>query len=208
MHTDLFLVRNGSTEWSRERRVAGRRDLALSAEGQAQAADVGERMRSVEIAEVLTSPVLRAVETSERIAKPHGLEVARDPRLTDLGAGTWEGMKHDEVGTSDAYKRFLANPLSESIPGGEKLTDARDRLVSSVNQALVDNELGASVVMVSHAGPLRVMLAHYLGMDLANYHRIRLSPASITVLRFDSERGIPRLLLLNFTGVLDGALKK
>ena len=208
MHTDLFLVRNASTEWSRERRVAGRRDLGLSAEGQAQAAEVGERMRGVEIAEVLTSPVLRAVETAERLAKLHGLEVARDPRLTDLGAGAWEGMKHDEVGVSEEYKRFLANPLSESIPGGEKLTDARDRLIASVNQALADNELGASVVMVSHAGPLRVLLAHYLGMDLANYHRIRLSPASITVLRFDSEQGIPRLIAANFTGALESALKK
>ena len=203
MHTDLYLVRNASTEWSRDRRVAGRRDLGLSAEGQAQAAELGERMRAVEVAEVLASPVLRAVETAERIARPHGLEVARDPRLTDLGAGTWEGMKHDEVAASEEYKRFLANPLSESIPGGEKLTDARDRLVTSVRQALVDNELGANIVMVSHAGPLRVLLAHYLGMDLANYHRLRLSPASITILRFDSERGIPRLLAVNCVSSLD-----
>jgi broad specificity phosphatase PhoE len=207
MHTDLYLVRNAATEWSRERRVAGRRDLGLSAEGQAQAAELGEQLRSLEVAEVLCSPVLRAVETAERIAKPHGVEVARDPRLTDLGAGSWEGMKHDEIGSSDEYKRFLANPLSESIPGGEKLMDARDRLVASVNQALVDNELGANVVMVSHAGPLRVLLAHYLGMDLANYHRLRLSPASISILRFDSEHGIPRLLAVNCNGSLGSAVK-
>jgi broad specificity phosphatase PhoE len=207
MHTDLYLVRNAATEWSREKRVAGRRDLGLSAEGQAQAAELGERLRNIEIAEVLCSPVLRAVETSERIARPHGIEVARDPRLTDLGAGTWEGMKHEEIWASEEYKRFLANPLAESIPGGEKLVDARDRLVSSVNQALADNELGANVVMVSHAGPLRVLLAHYLGMDLANYHRLRLSPASISVLRYDSEQGIPRLLAVNCTGSLGAAVK-
>jgi broad specificity phosphatase PhoE len=207
MHTDLYLVRNAATEWSRDRRVAGRRDLGLSADGQAQAAELGERLRNAEIAEVLCSPVLRAVETAERIARPHGLEVARDPRLTDLGAGKWEGMKHDEILVSDEYKRFLANPLSQSIPGGEKLMDARDRLVTSVNQALVDNELGANVVMVSHAGPLRVLLAHYLGMDLANYHRLRLSPASISILRFDSEEGIPRLLAVNCTGSLEAVVK-
>jgi broad specificity phosphatase PhoE len=207
MHTDLYLVRNASTEWSRDKRVAGRRDLALSAEGQGQAAELAERMRVVDIAEVLCSPVLRAVETAERVARAHGLEVARDPRLTDLGAGTWEGMKHDEILASPEYKRFLANPLSESIPGGEKLIDARDRLVSSVNQALVDNELGANVVMVSHAGPLRVLLAHYLGMDLANYHRLRLSPASVSILRFDSEQGIPRMLTVNCVGSLELVVK-
>jgi broad specificity phosphatase PhoE len=206
MHTDLFMVRNGATEWSRERRVAGRRDLALSAEGQAQAAELGERLLGIELAEVLTSPVLRAVETAERIARPHGLEVARDPRLTDFAAGTWEGMKHSEVSGSADYKRFLQNPLAEAIPGGEKLTDARDRLVSSVNQALVDNELGANIIIVSHAGPLRVLLAHYLGMDLANYHRLRLSPASISILRFDSEVGIPRLLAVNGSGSFTSVL--
>jgi broad specificity phosphatase PhoE len=207
MHTDLILIRNAATEWSRDKRVAGRRDLGLSAEGQAQAAELGERMGKLEVAEVLCSPVLRAVETAERIARPHGLEVARDPRLTDLGAGSWEGMKHEEIVASEAYKKFLANPLSESIPGGEKLMDARDRLVSSINQALVDNELGANIVIVSHAGPLRLLLAHYLGMDLANYHRLRLSPASISVLRFDSEQGIPRLLAVNCTGSLETVVK-
>jgi broad specificity phosphatase PhoE len=207
MHTDLYLVRNAATEWSRERRVAGRRDLGLSAEGQGQAAELGERLSKIDIAEVLCSPVLRAVETAERIARPHGVEVARDPRLTDLGAGRWEGMKYDEILASEEYKRFLANPLSESIPGGERLTDARDRLTASVNQALVDNELGANVVMVSHASPLRLLLASYLGMDLANYHRLRLSPASISVLRFDSEQGVPRLLAVNCTGNLEHVIK-
>ena len=88
MHTDLYLVRNAATEWSRERRVAGRRDLGLSADGQAQAAELGDRMSKIEIAEVLCSPVLRAVETAERISRLHGLEVARDPRLTDPGPAT------------------------------------------------------------------------------------------------------------------------
>ena len=56
--------------------------------------------------------------------------------------------------------------------------------------------------MDSHAGPLRVLLAHYLGMDSANYHRLRLSPASVSILRFDSEQGIPRLLTVNCVGSL------
>jgi broad specificity phosphatase PhoE len=207
MHSDLYLIRNAATEWSRERRVAGRRDLGLSADGQAQAAELGERMRGVEIAEVLCSPVLRAVETAERLARPHGIEVARDPRLTDLGAGSWEGMKHDEIVGTAEYKRFLADPLSQPIPGGEKLLDARDRMVSSVSQALVDNELGANVVMVSHAGPLRVLLAHYLGMELTHFSRLRLSPASISVLRFDSELGVPRLLAVNCSSSLEAIVR-
>jgi broad specificity phosphatase PhoE len=207
MFTTLFLVRNAATEWSREKRVAGRRDLGLSAEGREQARELAARFEMIEVAEVLVSPVVRAVETAEAIAQKHGLEVARDPRLTDLGAGNWEGMHHAEVAASDDYRRFLANPLAEAIPGGERLVDARDRIVSSIGQALVDNELGANIVVVSHAGPLRVLLAHYLGMDLANYHRFRISPASISILRFEAETGVPRVLGLNWTATLATALK-
>jgi broad specificity phosphatase PhoE len=69
--------------------------------------------------------------------------------------------------------------------------------VASVSQALADNELGANILIVSHAGPLRVLLAHYLGMNLIHYHRLRLSPASLSVLRFESEVGVPRILTIN-----------
>jgi broad specificity phosphatase PhoE len=207
MHTTLFLVRNGATDWSRDGRVAGRRDIGLSAEGRVQSAELADRMSRVEVAEVLSSPLPRAFETAEALAAPHKLEVARDPRLTDFHAGRWEGMKYPEVSTSDDYKRFLANPLADSIPGGERLTDARDRVVGSVQQALQDNELGANILIVSHAGPLRLLIAHYLGMDLANYHRLRISPGSVSALRFESERGVPRVLAINCLGDVHAAIR-
>ncbi len=185
------------TEWSREGRLAGRREIGLSAEGKAQGEALAERLAGIEITEVLTSPLPRAVETAKLIAARHKLEEARDPRLTDLHAGKWEGMKNADIAASEEYKRFLADPLSSEIPGGEKLTEARDRMISSLTQALADNAFGATLVVVSHAGPLRILMAHYLGMDLATYHRIRLSPGSISALRFESELGVPRVLALN-----------
>jgi broad specificity phosphatase PhoE len=197
MFTTLFLIRNGDTDFSRDRRVAGRRDIGLSAAGRAQAEEMRHRFKGIDIAEVLASPLPRAVETAEILAAPLGMGVVRDPRLTDFAAGQWEGRRLDEIAASEEYRRFLVNPLEQSIPGGEKLVDARDRIVSAVTQALSDNELGANILIVSHAGPLRLVLAHYLGMDIINYHRLRLSPASMSVLRFESERGVPRILTIN-----------
>jgi broad specificity phosphatase PhoE len=197
MATTILLCRNGMTEWSRDGRLAGRREIGLSDEGRAQATALAERLAGIEVSEILTSPLPRAVETARLIAGRHKLDEARDPRLTDFHAGKWEGMKTAEIASSDEYKRFLANPLSDEIPGGEKLPEARDRMISSLSQALDDNAFGATLVVVSHAGPLRVLLAHYLGMDLATYHRIRLSHGSISALRFESERGVPRVLALN-----------
>jgi broad specificity phosphatase PhoE len=199
MHTTLFLVRNGDTEFSRDHRVAGRRDIGLSSDGRSQAAALRDRLKPVDISEILASPLPRAVETAEILAAAAGLGLVRDPRLIDLDAGQWEGRTHDEVGASAEYRRFIENPTNESIPGGERLVDVRDRMLAAVSQALADNELGASVVVVSHAGPLRVLLAHYLGMKLDHYHRLRLSPASLSVLRFESELGVPRVLAINCT---------
>jgi broad specificity phosphatase PhoE len=199
MHTTLFLVRNADTDFSRDRRVAGRRDIILSDAGRRQASATAGNLAGIDIAEILASPLPRAVETAELLAGPLNVGVVRDPRLIDFDAGSWEARPHDEIAVSAEYQRFLRNPVAESIPGGEKLMDVRDRLVAAISQALADNELGANILIVSHAGPLRVLLAHYLGMSINHYHRLRLSPASLSVLRFESEEGVPRVLTLNCT---------
>ena len=208
MYTTLFLVRNADTDFTRDHRVAGRRDISLSAAGRTQAAALRDRFANkFDIAEIMASPLPRAVETAEAIASGVGLGVVRDPRLVDFDAGRWEGQSHAEIGASPEYQRFIGDPVAESIPGGEKIGDVRDRVVAAVSQALADNELGANIVLVSHAGPLRVLLAHYLGMSLVHYHRLRLSPASMTVLRFDSEVGVPRILTINCTADPGPALR-
>ncbi len=209
MYTTLFLVRNADTDFTRDGRLAGRRDIGLSKAGRAQAEQLRDRLVALdhEIVEILASPLPRAVETAEIIAAPFGHGVVRDPRLTDFDAGRWEGQAHHDIAASAEYQRFLIDPVGESIPGGEKIADVRDRVVASVSQALADNELGASILMVSHAGPLRVLLAHYLGMNLIHYHRLRLSPASMSILRFESEHGVPRILTINCTADPGPALR-
>jgi broad specificity phosphatase PhoE len=209
MYTTLFLVRNADTDFTRDGRVAGRRDIALSAAGRAQAGELRDRLLAAkhEVGEILASPLPRAVETAEIVASAFGHGVVRDPRLIDFDAGRWEAQSHKEIGASPEYQRFIANPVDESIPGGEKIGDVRDRIVAAVSQALADNELGANILIISHAGPLRVLLAHYLGMNLVHYHRLRLSPASLSILRFESEAGVPRVLTINCTADPGPALR-
>jgi broad specificity phosphatase PhoE len=197
MFTTVYLIRNADTDFSRDKRVAGRRDIGLSVSGRAQAEKTRAYLAGADVTEVLASPLPRAVETAEIIAAPFGMGVVRDPRLIDFDVGKLEARTYDELAATDDYRRFMHNPVEESMPGGEKLVDVRDRAISAVTQALTDNELGATIVIVSHAGPLRVLLAHYLGMDLGQFHRLRVSPGSISMLRFESERAAPRILGIN-----------
>lgn len=197
MATTIFLVRNAATDFNRDQRLAGRRELGLSAVGRSQAAALAPSLGGLNLTEIVTSPLPRAVQTAELLASPTGLGVVRDPRLTDFALGPFEGRPHSEVASAPETQQFLRDPMAFPLPGGEHLAAVRDRLAAAVAQALADNELGAHILFVSHAGPLRILLAHYLGMDLGHYHRLRLSPATLSALRFDSEAAPPRLLALN-----------
>lgn len=206
VETRIFLIRHGVTDWHGERKVMGQRDVPLNAEGINQAHAAAMALAGVQLAEVLSSPLLRAMQTADIIAGQFGIEVARDPRLADFRVGKWEGMGYDEVSASAEYQRFLADPLSTSIPGGEDLRQIRDRSVAAIEQALADAPAGEAVAVVTHAGIVRVVLTHYLGSPSANYHRLRVAPGSISVLSFSNDRELPRVLAVNWHAALRDAL--
>jgi phosphoserine phosphatase len=206
VETRVFLIRHGVTDWHRERRILGQRDIGLNGLGIEQANLLAKNLSGIPVAEVISSPILRAVQTAEIVAQQFDTQIARDPRLTDFRVGKWEGMSYDEVEASPEYRRFIDDPLSERIPGGEDLHQIRDRAVGAVEQALRDTPAGDAVAIVSHAGIVRVVLAHYLGSNLANYHRIRVSPGSVSVLSFKDDRSLPRVLAVNWRGALSEVL--
>jgi broad specificity phosphatase PhoE len=200
VETTVFLIRHGVTDWHRDQRVLGQRDVPLNATGINQAQAAASALSGVAVGEVLSSPLVRGVQTAEIIAGQFNIEVARDPRLTDFRVGKWEGMNYDEVSKSPEYQRFVADPLSDGIPGGEDMKQIRERAVAAVEQALEDAPHGESVVIVTHAGIVRVLLTYYLGSHPANYHRLRVAPGSISVLSFADDRELPRVLATNWLG--------
>ncbi|HWM84709.1 MAG TPA: histidine phosphatase family protein [Kofleriaceae bacterium] len=207
METTVFLIRHGVTPWHAERRVLGQRDIPLSPDGVKQAHAAAAALSRVKLAEVLSSPLQRAVQTAEIIGRQSGIEVARDPRLNDFKLGKWTGMSYADIAAAPEYQQFLREPSTVEIPDGESLHDVERRAVAAVEQALSDSPSGDAVAIVSHAGIIRVLLAHYLGSPPANYHRIRVSPGSISVLCFADDRELPRVLAVNLAGPLDHVLR-
>ena len=186
-----------------ERRLAGRRELGLSPAGSRTAQDLIARFQGVEVDELLVSPLPRAVETAQPLAATRNLDVARDPRLADWNPGRWEGLSYLEIMADPLYTEMHGKPLDElALPGGDRFSDVLNRMLSSVDQALQDNELGSGIAVVSHAGPLRVLLSHYLSVPPWDHDRLRLDPGSVTVLRFSSLLAPPSLVCINRTGPL------
>ena len=207
METTVFLIRHGVTAWHAEGRVLGQRDIPMSDAGVAQAEEAAAAVRGVKMSEVLSSPLQRAIQTAEIIGQAAGIEVARDPRLIDFQLGKWTGMTYEDVAKNEEYQRFVQQPDAERIPGGESLEDVRRRAVSAVDQALADNATGDALAIVTHAGIIRVLITHYMGSHPANYHRVRVSPGSISILGFSDDRQLPRVLAVNLVGSVDRVLR-
>jgi broad specificity phosphatase PhoE len=198
VETTVFIVRHGVTDWHRDRKVLGHRDVPLNADGLAQARSIAAALAGVAITEIVASPLVRAVQTAEILGEKLGISVTRDPRLADFRVGKWEAMPYDEVARLPEYQKFLESPLTEKLPGGETLATIRDRAVGAIDQALRDAPAGESLAIVTHAGVARVILAHYLGCELAAYHRLQLAPGSVSALSFRDDRNPPRLLTLGW----------
>jgi broad specificity phosphatase PhoE len=198
LYTTVYLVRNAETAWNTERRLAGRRELGLSDAGRRTASTLVSSFAGIQLEELLVSPLPRAVETAQPLAEAQGLQVARDPRLIDWNAGEWEGRLYSEIVELPLYKEMATQPVEKlQLPNGERFADVLTRMLASVEQALSDNELGASIAIVSHAGPLRFMLSHYLSVPPWEHERLRLDPGSVTTLRFSAVDAPPALVSIN-----------
>src|SRR5205814_876381 len=155
----LFVVRHGETAWSRERRFAGSRDVALEPEGLRQCEAVARALASQVVAAVYASPLERARASAELIAKPHRLPVEIDPAFGEMAFGEWEGLTREEVAARfpAAYEEWRHAPHLVRIAGGETLSQVAERARGAV-QALAASHTGETIVLVTHAIVTRLIV--------------------------------------------------
>jgi broad specificity phosphatase PhoE len=201
----LYLVRHGATANNRARppRLQGRRtDQGLSQEGHDQARQVGRALADLPVGAVYTSPLLRARQTAEAIARPHGLSVEVVQDLIEVDVGRWEGRSWQEIEQSDpeAYRLFTTDAGVHPYLGGENLGVVQARAIPALRQIAADN-LGRLVVAVSHNCVNRAYLAHLLGMPLAKYRSIPQDNCGLNLLRY--RHGRMKLVTVNAVDHLD-----
>lgn len=182
----LFVVRHGETAWSRERRFAGARDVPLAEEGLRQCEAVAAALGGKPVAAVYASPLERARASAEVIAKPHRLEVGIEPDFREMAFGAWEGLTRDDVAARfpEAYERWRAAPHRLVLPGGERLTDVALRVMNAIDE-LIGTHTGETVVLVSHAIVLRLIVLQALGLGPERLWTVDASPAGITEIEYE-----------------------
>jgi probable phosphoglycerate mutase len=193
----FLLVRHGENDFVKKNILAGRLpEVHLNDKGCAQAQAVAERLKSVPIKAVYSSPLERAMETAEPLAKALGLEVIQRPGLLELHIGEWQGQPLKSLQKLKAWRKVQGNPSRFRFPGGEAFTDTQHRICTELEELATLHQAKEIVACVSHADPIKLAVAHYLGMPLDFFQRLMIMPGSITAI-FLGEMGA-QLVTMNY----------
>ena len=182
----VFVVRHGETEWVRERRFAGSRDIPLTEVGREQCAAVGRALAGTAVAAVYASPLERARASADVIAKPHGLPVRIVPAFSEMSFGSWEGLTRDEVRGRypDAWAQWRSAPHLFEPAGGETVPGVAARVTAGI-KALQDAHDSQTIVLVSHGIVARVIVLDALGLGLDRLWTLDAAPAGITEIEYE-----------------------
>jgi probable phosphoglycerate mutase len=200
-HTVVLLVRHGKTP-STGKILPGRaRGLHLSEEGRDQAERAAERIAELTSRPkaIYASPLERTRETAAPIARSLGLDVTVERGLLECDFGDWTGKRLATLSKRKEWAQVQRNPSSFRFPGGESFSEMSTRAYDTV-VTLAKRNRGKSIVLVSHADPIKAVLQCALGAPLDLFQRLTVAPCSISALLF-SDAG-PHVLCINSTGSL------
>jgi len=194
--TRLVLVRHGQTALNREQRVQGLSDNGVDETGLAQAEAIGAALRSQRLAGVYSSPLLRARQTAEAIARAQGLSVQVVEQLREMNVGELDGLSFTDMGAKypELMKRWKEDAGAVRLPGGETLAEVQKRTWKAIEDIVSENQ-GKTAAIVSHAFAIQVIVCKALELPLSNFRRIRHDIGAITTIEFQG--GISILKGLN-----------
>jgi broad specificity phosphatase PhoE len=160
----LYLVRHGETTFNAEGRIQGQSDAPLSELGRRQSLAVADALADVPIEAIYSSPLIRARETAECIAKRHRLAVQTDLRLMELNAGVFEGRLRGElmVAYPTELARWLGGDEDFAIPSGESRRQLAQRGCEAFRSIVAAGHRQA--IIVTHGGLLSATLRTLLDM--------------------------------------------
>ena len=174
------LLRHGQTPMSVQKRYAGRSDVPLTDLGVQQTAAAAKRLASAGLDVIVTSPLLRAVQTAEEVAAATGATVVTDDGFREADFGAWEGLTFAEV--QERWPAEMAAWLADpevAPPGGESLAGVNERVTAALRRVLAARER-QTVLVVSHVTPIKTLVAAALLAPPAALYRMHLDVAALS----------------------------
>lgn len=189
----LYLVRHGESEWNAASRIQGQSPQApgLTEVGHAQARSLARTLSSSGARRVISSDLLRAVETAATVADGLSIPLEVDARLRERSFGILEGQPVSSAGELETGIRSdRITDLSVRPPGGESVSNVRDRVSSLLTELLAPSSI-LPVVVVTHGGVIRTAVAH-LGSGFED-GAVWSGVPNASILRIDQDEDAPTL---------------
>ena len=182
--TTLYLLRHGAIEKNSEKRFVGQIDPPLSEKGRQQAKLWRQRLKDDKFSMVWSSDLWRARETAALVCPDWRNTVRMSADLREIHLGEWDGVAMAQI-----RKQFpeLWQARGEDFggfrpPGGESFADLQQRVVPVVEN--IADQTEGKVLLITHAGVIRVFLCHALQMPLSNLFRVHLDYGALTIIEY------------------------
>lgn len=192
--TTFFLIRHascnglGHTLWGRTPGVC------LNDKGKLQAQLLANRFSGITLRAIYSSPLERAVETAETIARTMNLEVVKSRAFEEINFGDWTGKSFETLSNDDCWRSFNTHRSATRIPGGESFLEVQNRIVRKLEE--LSSQYGsANVSIVSHADVIKAALGYFSATPIDMLDRIEISPCSVSAVAIDGD--YTRLLTIN-----------
>ena len=144
---------------------------------------------------IITSPLQRCQAFARALGDRHGINVGVEARFKEVGFGSWEGLSHDDVkiGLTDEYHAFLKDPVNHRPQGAEVLDDFINRVGTAYDET-IERYRNKHILIVAHAGVIRVVIAKTVQATPVGLYRIKVSNGGITRIRHTKAGGMLELL--------------
>ena len=184
---EILLIRHGQTDWNLNGRIMGYRPIPLNAVGRRQSEALRGVLGPLRLKAIYTSPILRAVETARLMAKGRRVRILKAPEVREIEYGDWVGRTFEEVSKERNYRIYHTTPRHACAPGGERMTEVHKRVVGFIEKLRKRHREGR-IAVVSHADVIKVILVHYLNLDLNELLRIRIDNGALSSLSFNGSQ--------------------
>jgi len=185
---ELILARHGETVWNVEKIYRGRTDVNLDEVGIKQAELLGKYLSGWELEAIYSSPLRRAMDTANIIARYQKVGVHIAKGLIDFDYGEWQSLPEQEARRlyPTLHNEWHNNPHKVKMPGGESLEDVGRRAIEVVNDVL--SKCKGNVVLVSHRVVNKVLICSLLGLDNSYFWNIKQDVGGITIFNYADGR--------------------
>jgi broad specificity phosphatase PhoE len=194
----FYLVRHGQNDFLGKALAARLPDINLNAQGRAEAQAIASALLGKKVERILSSPLERARETAEPLARRLGMSIEISEQINELGFGDWAGKSMQELELLPEWKLFNTFRSGTRPPGGETMIELQTRMVSAIETCAKSS--AKTFAFFSHADPIRTALLYYLGMPLDMFSRIEISPGTYSLLRVENWGA--QVLAMNVTPAL------